>query len=47
MGSLAAMAITFQSSSPSSIMAYTPTGFTAVTLPIASAAPPISTTSRG
>merc|ERR1712071_514386 len=42
-----AMAMTFQSNSPSSIMAMTPNGFTSATVPMDNALDPISTTSIG
>lgn len=42
-----AMAMNFQSNSPSSIMAKTPRGLTSQTLPMAMALDPISTTSIG
>merc|ERR1719416_307050 len=41
------MQTTFQSSSPSSIMAITPNGLTSATVPMARALDPISTTSMG
>ena len=46
-GSDVATAMTFQSSSPSSIIARTPSGFTGVTEPASKAEEPISTTSIG
>merc|ERR1719203_2430789 len=46
-GSSLAIASTFQSNSPSSIIANTPNGFTSTTLPIDKALEPISTTSIG
>merc|ERR1719159_2284726 len=46
-GSAGLMARSFQSSSPSSIIASAPSGFTAVMDPISRSELPISTTSRG